>query len=186
MNKRWAIVLILAPGCIRDAGECWVRGEEEDGVGGGVIVGGGAGGFGDVPPEPQAESGAVSGDPCVQTAECEVTWSAGSDVCKGKGTSGTCRTFYQGQHRSLDEAKAKCEHIYGVGKNPDVQACGGCVWVSEGADAEESKCRKRCAEKAEACEAECRKLPEDDKEARWKCWSACNEARAQCIRKCKK
>ena len=53
-------------------------------------------------------------------------------------------------------------------------------------EAEESQCRKRCAEQAEACEAGCRKIPEDDKDARRQCWEGCNNARAACIRKCKK
>ena len=56
----------------------------------------------------------------------------------------------------------------------------------EAQEAQESQCRKRCAEQAEVCEAGCRKLPEDDKDARRKCWEGCNNARAACIRKCKK
>lgn len=179
MNKAWCALLLTLSGCIRDAGECWVRGEEAGGVGGGVIVGAGAGGFGDVPPEPQAESGAVSGDPCVQTAECEVTWSAGSDVCKSKGTAGTCRTFYQGPHRSLDEAKATCDHIYGVGKNPDVQSCGGCVWAQSAKDDPVERCKKLCDKANQDCIANC---PKGDKSCMYKC----NLAYAECLKECEK
>ena len=53
-------------------------------------------------------------------------------------------------------------------------------------EAQESQCRRRCAEQAEVCEAGCRKLPEDDKDARRQCWEGCNNARAACINKCKK
>jgi hypothetical protein len=52
-------------------------------------------------------------------------------------------------------------------------------------NSQNNNCRKKCEEEAEACEAECRKLPEDDKAARRKCWIACNKAYAECIKKCK-
>ncbi|MFS8065057.1 MAG: hypothetical protein ACMG6S_01670 [Byssovorax sp.] len=48
-----------------------------------------------------------------------------------------------------------------------------------------NSCRKDCEDKAEACEAECRKLPKDDKAGRQKCWVACNNDYAACIKKCK-
>lgn len=130
MSKRFAILLLALPGCIYDAGECWVRGEGdgEAGVGGSVIVGAGAGGFGDVPPEPQSTRDAP--DPCVQTVHCEITWKGGSGSCQSAGPAPTCSAYYRGEHRSLDEAKKACELSIGVGKNPDAGSCGPCEWLT--------------------------------------------------------
>lgn len=146
MNKRWAVVLVALPGCIRDAGECWVRGEDSGGVGGGVIVGAGAGGFGDVPPEPQNEP--ASADPCVQTAECEVTWKPQAAACQAAdpGPGATCKTIYRGQHRSLQEAKAACERAMGVGTSSNVESCDPCYWV------ESTDRKKACVRMFDACQ----------------------------------
>jgi hypothetical protein len=55
--------------CNYDAGECWVRGEEEGGVGGGGPIAPGWGGdYGDAPPEPQDGTGPSGSD-----ADAEVT-----------------------------------------------------------------------------------------------------------------
>ena len=143
MNKRWLVVLLALPGCIRDAGECWVRGEE-GGVGGGVIVGAGAGGFGDVPLEPQGAP--APADPCVQAAECEITWTSDSGTCQSSGPGSTCRTYYQGQHRSLEEAKAACERAMGVGKSSNVKSCDPCYWV------ESTDHKKACVRMFDACQ----------------------------------
>lgn len=42
MKKMLVTVVLALSACSYEAGECWVRGEGEDGAGGGVIIGGGA------------------------------------------------------------------------------------------------------------------------------------------------
>jgi hypothetical protein len=52
----WALTAAVSlwAACSRDVGECWLPSEDGQGaVGGGPIIPAGAGGFGDVPPEPQ-------------------------------------------------------------------------------------------------------------------------------------
>lgn len=183
MNKVWTIVLLALPGCIRDAGECWVRGEEAGGVGGGVIVGAGAGGFGDVPPEPQNEP--VSSDPCIQTVECEVTWKAGSGGCQSAdpGPAATCRTYYRGQHRSLDEAKAACERAMGVGQNSNVESCGPCYWVQR-SQGDIEKCQDKCDEKAAEGHKKCDAM--EDGPGKAKCRQAVQEQWSNCYTDCRR
>ena len=56
----WALAAAvpLWAACSRDVGECWLPSEDGQGaVGGGPIVPAGAGGFGDVPPDPQDADG---------------------------------------------------------------------------------------------------------------------------------
>lgn len=49
------IALSLSAACSYTEGECWLRSEDsgQDGSGGGPLLPGGPGGYGDVPPEPQ-------------------------------------------------------------------------------------------------------------------------------------
>ena len=180
MNKAWCALLLALPGCIRDAGECWVRGEDEGGVGGGVIVGAGAGGFGDVPPEPQGAP--TPGDPCVQTAECEVTWTSGSPGCQSTGPGATCRTYYQGQHRSLDEAKAACERAMGVGTSSNVKSCEPCYWVQAANNDCLEHCKDLCFQIWEKCREDC---PKGNKSCLAKCTDKLGECNRECDRKCR-
>lgn len=122
--------------------------------------------------------------PCSKrTAECTVTWEADSQVCKNMHQTGKCTTLHQCQAETLTAAKEDCERIHSAGGGKSgAESCGPCHWVTTAAD---SACRKACEDKAEACEAECRKLPEDDKIARRKCWKACNDEYAECVKKCK-
>lgn len=60
-----------------------------------------------------------------------------------------------------------------------------CKEGCKNADNDKEKCYKKCDDEAEACEAECRKIPKDDKDRRQKCWEGCNEANGQCKKKCK-
>ncbi|WP_437965334.1 hypothetical protein WMF04_37720 [Sorangium sp. So ce260] len=181
MNRAFAVLLLGLLACNYDVGECWVPGDEPSGAGGGIINPTGAGGFGNVPREPQSIDG--SWDLCSsQTVECTVTWKADSSACREQGAASSCTTVYQGQHASLEEAEEQCEKINGVGAGSGAQSCGSCGWGTSSAS---SSCRRKCEERAEACEAECRKLPEDDKVSRRKCWDACNNAYAECIKKCK-
>lgn len=180
-NKRWMLVLLAFPGCIRDAGECWVRGEDTGGVGGGVIVGAGAGGFGDVPPEPQNEP--ASSDPCIQAVECEVTWKADAEACESAapGPGATCKTYYRGRHRSLEEAKTECERILGVGANSNVKGCEPCYWVQATNNDCMEHCKDKCVEVWEGCDAGCGK----DHVCKEKCVNALVDCLKQCERKCK-
>ena len=176
----WSAILSLFgfTACSYEAGECWVRGEGEDGAGGGVIIGAGAGGFGDVPLEPQGAP--APADPCSGTVECKVNWNAGADVCKNKGTAGSCSTLYQGTHRSLDEAKKECELAYGVGKNTGVQSCGPCYWETSASSA----CEDKCWAEHDAGHQKCNKVK--DEKARAKCHQVVNEQLASCLHECNK
>ena len=65
--------------CNYDEGQCWLRSEDDvGGVGGGPIISSGAGGFGDVPPEPQDASDAPPD--CTLAAEVRCA-SPGSTAC---------------------------------------------------------------------------------------------------------
>lgn len=127
MKKGFGVLVLVFAACNYDAGECYLRGQEGGGVGGGVLPPVGVGGFGDVPPEPQDATDPAN--PCAKrTAECTLTWKADSDVCKSKGTSGTCTTLYQCDHSTLAEAQAACDRTYGPGSG--VESCGSCRWVT--------------------------------------------------------
>jgi len=166
--KRFAVLVCgFVVACNYDTGECYLRDEGGAGVGGSIITPAGAGGFGDVPPEPQdatepppPECLIVPDSPCNE--KCLADYAEEAAKC--------------GKIQNETQRRA-CQDVAYLG----YKSCRvGCP------EAEESQCRKRCAEQAEACEAECRKLPEDDKDARQKCWESCNNARAACIKKCKK
>jgi hypothetical protein len=115
-----------------------------------------------------------------RTAKCTVTWRAGTSICKAEGKTGSCTARWEGKHATLEEAKKECERQNQIANDPGAVTCE-CQWEASTS----STCRKDCEDKAEACEAECRKLPEDDKIGRQKCWKACNDAYAECIKKCK-
>ncbi len=164
--------------CNYDTGECYLRGEEGGGAGGGAIIPTGYGGFGDVPPKPQGDPAPV--DPCLQKAECTVTWKADSAVCKDRGTTGTCTSYYQGNHLTLSEAQSECARISGVGNGSGAESCGSCQWVTS----EMSKCTDKCYDEHDKGHEKCNKVK--DKEAAAKCHQAVNEQLATCINKCNK
>lgn len=116
--------------------------------------------------------------PGTRTAECSVTWKAGSDICAKKGP-GPCTTLYQGDHVTLDEAKRQCEHTHGAGKT-EVISCGPCQWDRSGIS---TTCEKACDTESTTCEEQCAK--KDDKDARISCQRQCNIAYASCAQKCK-
>ena len=171
MRRFGILVSVLVAACNYDTGECFLREEEGGGVGGGVIISSGAGGFGDVPPKPQGAPAPV--DPCLQTAECVVTWKADSDVCKGQGKQGNCTTLYQGKHASLSEAKEQCEKIYGVGNDSATQSCGPCQWETSTSDCK--RCKLECDKEHDACHAKCSDSP---------CHAKCNDAYGKCLKEC--
>lgn len=130
------VVCGLVAACNYDTGECYPRNQAGAGVGGGIITPAGAGGFGDVPPEPQDATDPA--DPCgPQTAECTLTWKAGSAVCKEQGATSSCTTLYQCQHATLADAQAGCDKTYGPSSG--VESCGSCRWATGAAD-----CKERC------------------------------------------
>lgn len=177
--KKTVVFLVLGlPACNFDAGECYVPGQEGEGAGGGVIISSGAGGFGDVPPEPQ--NAPDDFDPCsTRTAECKVNWKAGSDVCKSHGTTGACTTLYQGEHATLDEAKDRCEKAYGVGNDSGAQSCGPCQWERGAKGDPVEECKKLCDKANLDCIAAC---PKGDKG----CMNECNQKNGKCLKDCEK
>lgn len=128
--------------------------------------------------EPVPQGDQAPAQPGTRTAECVVTWKAGSDVCARKG-SGACTTLYQGDHVTLEEAKEQCEKAHGVGKT-EVLSCGPCQWDTSTST---TACEKACDEKAKTCEGPCEK--KDTRDARTSCQRECNIAYADCTRKCK-
>lgn len=164
--------------CNYDTGECYLRGQDGAGVGGGAITPTGAGGFGDVPPEPQGAPAPV--DPCLQKAECTVTWKADSDVCKGRGTTGTCTSYYQGNHSTLSEAQSECERISGVGNGSGAESCGSCHWVTNATN----DCYDKCDAIADKEREKCQKM--EPGAGRAKCNQAVEEQRTACYADCNK
>lgn len=112
-----------------------------------------------------------------RTAECLVTWRADSDICSRKGP-GDCTTLHQGDHVTLEEARAQCEETHGVGKS-EVVSCGPCQWDPSPTQA---PCQKACDRIADTCEAHCEK--KDTQAARATCQRECNIAYADCTQKC--
>jgi hypothetical protein len=172
VNKLLAILVFGLTACNYDVGECWVRGQGADGAGGVIITQQtGVGGFGQVPLEPQDASDFA--DPCSsQTVQCTVTWKAGSAVCKESGAAASCTSVYQGEHATLDEAKERCEEIYGVGKDSGAQSCGPCQ-VAMGATDE--RCKKLCDKIYDKCMDKCKDS---------KCRNECFQDYVECLRDC--
>lgn len=93
MKKLAVLVCGLVAACNYDTGECYLR--EEEGAGaGGHIVPTGAGGFGDVPPEPQDTADPAAG--CAPDRSCTDMYVD----CREKGSS--C-------NRQIDVGKTLCE-----------------------------------------------------------------------------
>ena len=183
MKKIAVLVSVLAAcsfaACNYDTGECYLRDEVADGAGGGIITQPGAGGFGDVPPEPQNASD--FGDPCSsRTAECTVTWAADSDVCEGRGP-GNCTTLFQCQHATLADAKAHCEKAYGVGAGSGALSCDPCVWAASTAADCKERCKKQCDKIHDRCHEDCNKY-----DPTMRCHAECNEEYSKCLLECEK
>jgi hypothetical protein len=177
--KSFAVLVCgFVAACNYDTGECYLRDEGGAGVGGSIITPTGAGGFGDVPPEPQDATDPA--DPCSsQTAECTVTWKSGSAVCKQQGTASSCTTLYQGAHATLDEAKKQCEKIYGVEIDSEAQSCGPCHWATSA----NNDCYDKCDAIADKAREKCNKMSPGPGQA--KCNQAVEEQRTACYTDCK-
>lgn len=87
----WALAAAVPvwAACSRDVGECWLPGEDGQGaVGGGPIIPAGAGGFGDVPPEPQ-----TADDPPADCDDESAEAPGGLKVfCKEPDMGATCQS----------------------------------------------------------------------------------------------
>src|SRR5689334_25074973 len=117
MNRACVVFFVGLTACNYDVGECWLRSEGPDGSGDSSGSGifnpsTGAGDYFNVPLEPQSATGSGEDLCSSQTAECTVTWKAGSDVCNSQGAAGSCTSLYQGKHASLDEAEKECNKIH--------------------------------------------------------------------------
>ena len=163
-----AAVVILASfaACNRTVGECWPVGQADQsgGVGSGpVIASGGTGDNGDSPPNPhdftipEADCNITEQSPC--TEKCLASYETAATTCGKVPDDAQRKSCQDGAYSEYKTCKGNCQQT--------------------------NSCRKDCEDKAEACEAECRKLPVDDKAGRQKCWIACNNAYAECIKKCK-
>jgi hypothetical protein len=179
MSKLFVVLCFGLAACNYDVGECYVRGHGNEGAGGSIITPtGGVGGFGHVPLEPQNHTG-FDGDPCSQTVECTVAWTAGSAACNNQGAAGSCTTLYQGEHASLDEAKDRCEKASGVGNGSGAQSCGSCRWATSTNGDPVEKCKKGCETINKACINDC---PKGDKNCMYKC----NLELSDCLEDCER
>lgn len=169
-------------GCQQIDGACWPANEDGNGAGagGGPIVPG-WGGYGDEPQPKPLGSANYPTDPCMQQAECTVTWKIGSDSCANAGDAG-CTSLHRGHYSSLDDAKKDCERVYGINPatNSGAMSCDACKWVGSASAGEE--CRRQCDKEWETRNDECRKLK--NKDARAKCWEDSNLKYAECLKKC--
>jgi hypothetical protein len=163
-----SMAVMLVSGCNTvDPSECWPN------------TSGGFGGSGSIPIG--AAVGATSGDYLSPPPRRPLDYGGEPNPCIVKQSPCNEKCIASSEAAALecgkleDEAQRKAcqEGVYAHYKS----CLGSCQ--------ESNSCRKDCEDKAEACEAGCRKLPEDDKVGRQKCWMACNVAYAACIKKCK-
>lgn len=181
MSRAFSVFFVGLVACNYDVGECWLRSEDSTGAGtstdGDVLIPStGAGDYYSVPLEPQSHTG-LDEHPCVQLAECTVTWKAGSVACDKPGASGTCTTLYQGKHESLDEAKTRCERTYVTRDGIGAESCGLCRWATSASDDPVEKCKKRCDRINRDCITRC---PKGDKN----CMYECNVEYGKCLKDC--
>jgi len=178
----WVVLVCVgALGCQQIDGACWSVSEDGQGsgAGGGPIVPS-TGGYGDAPtPKPLGEPNYPT-DPCMQQAECTVTWKVGSSSCGAAGDPG-CTNLHRGHYATLEDAKKDCEKIYGI--NPPTGSgalsCDGCKWVTSGADDCLEHCKDLCYEIWVNCRKDC---PKGD----GNCLSECTNKLAECNKECEK
>lgn len=176
------LVSALGAACNYDTGECYPRGQDGSGAGGGVILQGGAGGFGDAP-SPKPQGAPNSADPCAAgptNAECLVNW---KQTCSAEGTGSDCihtTTVYRCDHLSLNDAKIACEKALNVGTASGPLSCGPCQWTTNATDDCYDKCDKKADEEHKLCDG----MPDGPGKA--KCRQAAEEHRGDCYRDCNK
>jgi hypothetical protein len=160
------LAVLLAACNTVDAGDCWPNTSGGFGGSGSIPIGAGvgvsSGDFGTPPRRPLDLGGGAN--PCVITPT---------------GCDGQCLATYEA-------AAAECGVIEDAEERKSCQDVAHAVYWSCEGDCQQSRpCRKDCENKAEACESACSKLPKGDKAGRRKCWVACNDDFAKCIKNCK-
>lgn len=75
------LICVSAAACNYDMGECYLRDDHDESVGSGAITTGGAGGFGDAPPEPRGEDEPSECSEAVEAAAQVACASPGSTAC---------------------------------------------------------------------------------------------------------
>lgn len=176
----WCLALAFVASCNYDTGECYPRGQDGAGAGGGVILQGGAGGFGDAP-TPKPQDAPNTADPCAAgptSAQCVVVW---KNPCSSQESGSECIPTtgeYRCEHATLDAAKKACEKTMGVGTDWGAQSCGPCQWVQ----GTQGKCEDKCWAEHDAGHEKCNKVKDKKKAA--KCHQAVNEQLATCLSKC--
>jgi hypothetical protein len=160
MKKVLAFLFLGLTACNFDAGECHLRSEEGAGAGGGVITPAGAGGFGDVPPEPQdatdpppPECNIVKDSVCNE--KCLTDYENEAAIC-GKITDDAQRTTCN------DSAHARyksCRNNCTQKENDCLDHCKDlCVEIWENCDAgcgKDHVCKEKCIQKLIACNEKC-------------------------------
>jgi len=162
MKKPVILLACALASCNYDDGACYPRDQGGNGVGGGVIVAAGAGGFGDVPPDPQDATDPIPPEcldatesPCVnkcladyvdEAAKCgkienETERRACQDVAylgyKSCGLNCTKK-----QNDCLDHCKDLCVQIW----EGCTDACG-----------KDNVCKERCMRELQECLKECKR-----------------------------
>jgi hypothetical protein len=161
-------VVVLVTGCTTvDPSECWPNTSGGLGGGGPIPIGAGVGAtsgdFLSPPPKGPLDYGGTP-NPCIEpqsscNEKCLADYEAAAIECGKIGDATQRKTCQDDAYASYKTCKDSCQ--------------------------QSNSCRKDCEDQADACEAKCSKLPKDDKAGRQKCWVACNDAFAVCVKKCK-
>jgi hypothetical protein len=162
MKKFALLVFGFVAACNYDTGECYLRDEGGAGVGGNIITPTGAGGFGDVPPEPQDAT-----DP--PPPECIVADSPCNEKCLADYVTAAedCTKFKdETQKRSCDDS------AYAVYKS-----CRDSCTQKEN-DCKE-RCKKQCDKIHDRCHEDCTK-----NDPTQTCRVKCNNEYSKCLREC--
>lgn len=117
-NVAWIAVIFLSTfvACNYTEGQCYYLGEDGTGVGvgGGVIVTNGAGGFGNVPPEPQGvddlpppDCNIATQSPCYQ--KCQANYEDAAAVCGKIENEAARKTCQENAFAIYDSCRATCK-----------------------------------------------------------------------------
>lgn len=157
-----AIAVSIVAACNQTVGECWPRAEEDFGAGGGVIVTGGTGAFGNAPsPQPQgikypeAECNIAGQGPCFE--KCLADYDAAALECAKIANDLQRRACQDGAHTAYKNCSQTCQQT--------------------------ADCKEACKEQCDKANVKCIKnCPKGDKN----CMQECNEENGRCIKECDK
>jgi len=164
--KNLACIAVIASStfaaCNYTEGQCYYLGEDGTGagvgVGGGVIVTNGAGGFGNVPPEPQGaddlpppDCNIVKDTPCKE--KCLADYIAAAEKCTEIKDDAQERTCDENAFARYSSCRANC-----------TQQESDC-----------KKCKLDCDAEHDNCHAKCKDAG---------CHAACNEEYGKCLKQC--